>query len=42
MRGMRKIMLHATLSVLTCQATVLARLKAKDFDGMRQMTVKVA
>lgn len=41
-RGMRKIMLHATLSVLTYQATALARLKAKDFDGMRQMTVKLA
>lgn len=41
-RGMRKITLHATLSVLTYQATVLARLKAKDFDGMRQMTVKLA
>ena len=41
-RGLRKITLHATLSVLTYQATVLARLKAKDFDGMRRMTVKVA
>ena len=41
-RGMRKITLHATLTVLTYQATALARLKAKDFDGMRQMTVKVA
>ena len=41
-RGLRKITLHATLSVLTCQSTALARLKAKDFTGMRQMTVKVA
>ena len=41
-RGLRKISLHATLSALTYQATVLARLRAKDFDGMRQMTVKVA
>ena len=41
-RGLRKIRLHATLSALTYQATALARLKAKDFDGMRRMTVKVA
>lgn len=41
-RGMRKIRLLATLSVLTYSATVLARLKAGDIDRMRQMTVKVA
>ena len=41
-RGMRKITLHATLSALTYQATVLARLKVKDFEGMRQMAVRVA
>ena len=41
-RGLRKITLHATLSALTYQATVLAHLKAKDFDRMRNMTVKVA
>ena len=41
-RGMRKITLHATLSALTYQATVLARLKVKDFEGMRQMAVPVA
>jgi hypothetical protein len=41
-RGMKKITLHATLSVLTCQATVLARLRAGDVEKMRQMAVKVA
>ena len=40
--GMRKIRLHATLSALTYQATVLARLRAGDEDRMRQMGVKVA
>ena len=40
--GLRKITLLATMSALTFQATVLARLKAKDFDSMRDMTVKVA
>ena len=40
--GMRKIRLHATLSALTYQATVLARLKAGDAERMRQMSVKVA
>ena len=41
-RGLRKITLQATLSVLTFQMTALARLRAKDPDRMRQMTVKVA
>ena len=41
-RGLRKITLQATLSVLTYQMTALARLRAKDPDRMRQMTVKVA
>ena len=41
-RGLRKITLQATLSVLTYQATVLARLRAGEPDKMRQMTVKVA
>ena len=40
--GLRKIMLQATLSVLTFQATVLARLKIGDVERMRRMTVKVA
>ena len=40
--GMRKIKLLATLSVLTFQATALARLKAEDGDRMRVMAVKVA
>ena len=42
MRGMRKLALHATLSVLTFQATVLARLKAGDAGRMREMAVVVA
>ena len=41
-RGLRKITLQATLSVLTFQMTALARLRAKDPDRMRRMTVKVA
>ena len=41
-RGMRKITLHATLSVLTFQATAMARLRAGDVDRMRRMSVKVA
>ena len=41
-RGMRKILLHATMSVLTYQATVLFRLKVGDVDRMRQIGVKVA
>ena len=39
---MRKILLQATLSVLTFQATALARLKAGDAARMRQMAVAVA
>ena len=41
-RLLRKITLHATLSVLTFQATALTRLRAKDADRMRTMSVKVA
>ena len=41
MRGMRKITLLATVSVLTFQATALARLRAGDDKNMRQMAVKV-
>ena len=41
-RGMKKITLHATLSVLTYQATALARLRAGDAAKMRTMAVKVA
>ena len=41
-RGLRKISLHATLSLLTLQATVLPRLRVGEPDRMRQMTVKVA
>ena len=40
--GMRKILLLATTSVLTFLMTSLARLKLKQPDRMRQMTVKVA
>ena len=41
-RGLRKIALLAAMSVLTYQATALARLKAEDADRMRTMAVKVA
>ena len=41
-RGMPKVLLQATLSVLTYQATVLDRLKAGDVDRMRHMSVRVA
>ena len=41
-RGLRKIALHATLSVLTYQATALVHLKAGDEKRMRQMGVTVA
>ena len=41
-RGMKKIALHATMSLLTYQATALARVKAGDFDRMRTMRVRVA
>ena len=41
-RGLRKITLQATLSVLTFQMTALARLRAKDPDRMRRMGVTVA
>ena len=41
-RGLRKITLQVTLSVLTYQATVLAHLQAKDPERMRRMSVKVA
>ena len=41
-RGMKGIQLHATMSLLTYQATVLARLKAGDTKTFRHMTVKVA
>ncbi len=40
-RGMKKIGLLVTMSALSFQATVLARLKAGDFDGMRKMQVKL-
>ena len=41
-RGLRKILLQATLSVLTYQGTVAARLKGRDYERMRRMTVTVA
>ena len=41
-RGMKKISLHATMSLLTYQATALARVKVRDFAGMRRMRVKVS
>ena len=42
MRGMRKILLHSTMSVLTFQATALARLRVEDSDRMRTMGVAVS
>lgn len=41
-RGMKKIMLQATMSVLTYQVTALTRLKAGDPERMRRMTIHVA
>ena len=38
---MAKVELHATLSLLTYQATMLARVKAGDIENLRQMRVKV-
>ena len=40
-RGLQKITLQATMSVLTFQMTALARLRAGDPDRMRRMRVKV-
>ena len=40
-RGMAKIMLHATLSILAYQATMLARVRMDDIRNLRQMRVKV-
>ena len=39
-RGMKKILLQATMSVLTFQGTALARLRAGDREHLRQMAVK--
>ena len=41
-RGIKNISLQATLSVLTYQATMVARLKVGDVSGMRRMTVRIA
>ena len=41
-RGMAKIRMLASLSLLTYQATVLARLITGDFKNLRIMRVKVA
>ena len=38
---MGKILLHATMSLLTFQAMVLARVKAGDIVNMRRMRVKM-
>ena len=40
--GMKKVKLLAILSVLTFQVTALTRLKAKDPDRMREMSVTIA
>ena len=39
--GLKKIKLLTTMSVLTYQATALARLRAKDTAHMRRMSVKL-
>ena len=41
-RGQAKIRLLASLSLLTYLATVLARIRADDFENLRTMRVKVA
>ena len=41
-RGLAKIRLLASLSLLTYQATVLAKLRTGDFKNFRKMRVKVA
>lgn len=41
-RGIRKITLQATLSVLTYQATAPARLQSGNPKNLRRMTVKLA
>ena len=41
-RGRRKVLLQATLSVMTFQATVLTRLRMVDVGQMRQIAVNVA
>ena len=40
-RGMAKVTLHATLSILSYQATMLARVKTGDYGNLRQMRVRV-
>ena len=39
--GIAKVSLHASVSRLAYLATVLARLKADDYAGMRHMTVRL-
>ena len=39
--SMVKVNVHATLSVLTYHATMLARVETSDFGNLRQMRVKV-
>ena len=38
-RGLRKVLLHSTLSLLTYQATALARVKTGDLENLRMMRV---
>ena len=40
-RGMAKIALHASLSILTCLGTMLLRVQAGDLDKIRQMRLKM-
>ena len=39
--NMEKVTLHAMLSILTCQATMLARCRTGDFGNLRQTMMKV-
>ena len=41
-RGMHKIMLHATMSLLTYQATMRGHLQYEDVARLRDMSVRVA
>lgn len=41
-RGLRKVTLHAMMSVLMFQATALVKARAGDLDGMCWMVPKVA
>ena len=39
--GIKKIQLHASLSMLTYAATMLGRLLVGDYEGMREMRIQM-